>query len=133
MINWRQGAVMMRNIWLEKLFATIDQKDAVGFIGFLSPKARFRFANAPAVSGVENIEPFVTGFFNSIDGLSHQLLDIFAVEDGAVCHGVVTYTRLDLTKLAVPFACVLKGSEQGIDEYLIFSDNSALYSTIVNG
>jgi hypothetical protein len=40
----------------------------------------------------------------------------------------VSYRRHDGSELTVPFANILKGSEEGIREYLIFADTSRLYA-----
>jgi len=110
------------------LFESIDRKDTAGFLSFLKPECRLCFGNMPAVTGVGEIRPFIDGFFASIDSLAHRIDAVWDVADGTVCHGVVTYTRVDGSTLSVPFANILKGDGDGIGEYLIFADTSALYA-----
>lgn len=110
------------------LFRAIDRKDAKTFATFLAPGCVFRFGNGPAVAGQANVEAFVAGFFDSIAELSHEVLDVWDVPGGKVCHGNVTYTRKDRSVLTVPFANVFRMSGDGIAEYLIFADTSQLYA-----
>lgn len=110
------------------LFEAIDEKNVTSFCNFLAPDCNFRFGNGEAVSGRENIQQYVSGFFDSIDGLSHAISELWEIPGGNVCHGTVTYTRKDSSELSVPFSTILKSSEAGINEYFIFADISQLYA-----
>lgn len=113
---------------IKGLFKAIDDKNAASFAKFLSHDCTFRFGNGAPVAGKENIRNYVSGFFDSIDGLSHNITDTWDLPDGKVCHGTVTYTRKDNSKLSVPFSTIVKGGDRGISEYLIFADISQLYN-----
>ena len=112
---------------INELFTAVDHKDVDRFLSYLSSDCIFRFGNLPAVKGVEAIREFVTGFFDSIDSLSHQIEDRWDTSDGLICHGRVSYTRKDGSILAVPFANIFKLDASGIAEYLVFADTSQLY------
>lgn len=118
---------MLEMQWINQLFEAIDGKDAEKFVSFIAPSGQFRFGNMPSVEGKENIKLAVNAFFESIDSISHKLMDIWDVPEGKICHGEVSYTRKNGTVLTVPFANILKGSERNITEYLIFADTSKLY------
>lgn len=114
---------------LATLFSAIDRKDAARFAQFLAPDCMFRFGNGEPVSGRENVAAAVEGFFGAVARLSHTLADWWPTEAGTVCHGMVRYTRHDGSELEVPFSNVFYLSDEGlIRQYLIFTDNSALFS-----
>jgi len=114
---------------LETLFSAIDRKDVVEFARFLAPDCLFRFGNGTPVMGREAIVVAVESFFGAVGDLSHRLVDWWPVEAGLVCHGMVRYTRLDGSALEAPFSNVLYLSDSGlIRQYLIFTDNSALFA-----
>ncbi len=113
---------------IDELFQAIDRKDAKEFLTFLSPDCVFRFGNLAEVTGNENIAEFVDNFFKSIDDLSHTVSEYWTIPEGLVCHGMVTYTRKNGSKLTVPFANIFKVDSYGIKEYLIFTDTSDLYN-----
>lgn len=110
------------------LFHAIDGRDAQGFVGFLTTDAEFRFANAPAVNGIHAISDAVQAFFDSIAGVKHTVLEQWENGDTLFCHGLVHYTRHDGSELCVPFANLLHMRDGKVARYLIFTDNSALYS-----
>jgi ketosteroid isomerase-like protein len=114
---------------LQSLFESIDRQDTDAFLAFLTEDATFRFGNAGPVKGKPAIRDAVQGFFSSIKGLHHDLRDVWDTEDALICHGMVTYTRHDSSKLAVPFANIFKVHGELIDEYLIFIDVSQLYES----
>ena len=113
---------------VQALFNSIDDKDSAAFSRFLDEHCRFRFGNQPFVEGRVNIEAFVAAFFDSIHGLQHTVIEQWFCDGALICHGEVCYTRHNGTQLTVPFANTLKIGPQGIVEYLIFADTSALYS-----
>ncbi len=121
-------APMPSPTWIDQLFASIDARDAERFGSFLAPDACFRFGNAPAVHGQAAIQEYVAGFFAALAGLRHEIQDVWTPPDATICHGQVTYTRLDASTLTVPFADVLKGDAGVVHEYLIFADTSTLFA-----
>lgn len=112
---------------INRLFKAIDSKDSKTFLSFLAPSCVFRFGNMAPAEGKQEIEISVNYFFESIESLVHEIIDVWDIPEGKVCHGQVSYTRKDGTILTIPFANVLKGEEQAITEYLIFADTSKLY------
>jgi len=110
-----------------ELFRAIDSKDLKSFTSFLSPDCAFKFGNLPAVVGINEIQEFVAGFFDSIDSLSHEIENSWNIPDGLICHGYVSYTRKDDSILTVPFANIFKLDSTGVTEYQIFADTSQLY------
>jgi ketosteroid isomerase-like protein len=116
--------------WWERLFAVVDAGDAAAFIDLLTPDARFRFGNAPAIVGSDAIRSAVAGFFAAIASSRHELLDIWNGASTAVCEGMVTYRRHDGSTLSIPFANVFELKGDKIAAYRIYIDNSSLFSNL---
>ena len=112
--------------WWQRLFATIDARDAPAFSALLTSDAEFRFGNSPVVSGTAGITGAVGGFFASIAGCRHALLRTWSGPDAVACEGTVTYTRHDGTAVTIPFANVFELSGSLIRSYRIYIDNSPL-------
>lgn len=113
---------------INALFAAIDAKDINAFAEFLTEDCVFRFGNQEEVEGAEQVQAYVTYFFDSVQALRHDIVQQWETDDGVVCHGFVTYTRHDESLLRVPFCNVLNMRAGRIYEYLIFADTSALYN-----
>lgn len=113
---------------IDELFCAIDAKRADAFSGFLAEDCVFRFGNQAAVIGRPAVTAYVAAFFDSIRAIEHRIEDAWHVDGAVVCHGLVTYTRLNGSQMTVPFANALKLVDRKIGEYLIFADTSALYS-----
>jgi ketosteroid isomerase-like protein len=114
--------------WLRPLFETIDAADASGFSAYLADDAVFRFGNAPAVQGREEIRHAVEQFFASIRHSRHRLGRVWSTVDAVALEGDVTYTRLDGSEITLPFAdtMVLRGTQ--LAEYCIYIDITPLYA-----
>jgi len=114
--------------WAKQLFTIIDRKDAEGFSLFFTADAIFRFANAPAVSGKENIRKAVQDFFVAIKGLRHRVTGVWEFENIVVCEGEVTYTRLDDKIITVPFVDIFRMQDGLIADYRIYIDIAPLFT-----
>lgn len=120
---------MTQTSWINDLFRAIDNRDARTFLSFLTDEVFFRFGNAEPVHGKNNVGNVVKGFFESISNIQHDITESWSLDNKTVCHGFVTYTRLDGSSLTVPFANIFYTQENKIREYLIFADISRLYQS----
>ena len=114
--------------WMKELFAAIDREDPDGFVAFLTEDGSFRFGNAPAVEGRENVREAVAGFFDSIGGLSHEVIGAWEDGDTTICEMRVTYTRKDGGIVEVPAANIFRMRDGLVHDYRIFVDNAAVYA-----
>lgn len=110
------------------LFAGIDAKDHQLFGTFLTDDAQFRFANFPPIVGKDAIVAFLEGWFQSIAAIKHSNLNVRYGDGFALTEGIVTYTRHSGSTLEVPFANVFNLVDGKIKDYLIYVDNSTLYT-----
>lgn len=111
---------------VKQLFASIDRKDADAFVSFLTQDASFRFGNMPVINGRQEVKKGVVLFFSGIKSLRHSVHDVWEQDDAIICEGEVTYTRLDGSELALPFADILRMKGDLIRDYRIYMDISAL-------
>lgn len=113
---------------ITSLFAAIDSKDTDGFLRHLGETATFRFGSAPPVTGRNAIREAVSGFFESVAALKHELRRTIADGNVLVCEGIVTYTRHDESQVTLPFANVFEIEDGLIDDYRIYIDIGPLYA-----
>jgi hypothetical protein len=114
--------------WVKRLFNSVDAMEVETFLDFLEDDARFRFGSEQAVEGKGAIRDTLEGFFASIKGLRHEILETWFHPGTVICQGQVTYTRTDDSSVTIPFVNVLHMWKDRIREYLIYVDISPLYS-----
>lgn len=112
--------------WLKNLFATIDRKDADGFVELLTADARFRFGSAEAVCGREAVRAAVAGFFSTVEGLSHSVTQVWEEAGVVLTEGDVTYTLGEGRELTLPFLNVFRMDGELVADYRIYIDPSPL-------
>ena len=115
--------------WVRQLFKSIDNQDTEAFLAFLSDNVFFQFGNIEPVNGKTAVGDVISGFFDSIKALHHDITDMWEQDGVVICHGVVTYTRHDSSTLSVPFSNIFKLDGDLVREYLIYVDVSSLYKT----
>ena len=126
---FEKGDLVLKDVgWVKRLFRSVDAMDVETFLDFLEDDARFRFGSEQAVEGKDVIRETLEGFFASIKGLRHEILETWFHAETVICQGQVTYTRTDDSSVTIPFVNVLHMRKDRIREYLIYVDISPLYS-----
>jgi limonene-1,2-epoxide hydrolase len=114
--------------WVNALLASVDAKDTARFLGFLTPLARFRFANMPVARGQAEVRAAVDGFFAAIVSCRHSIRLVIESPGHVVCEGDVTYRRHDGGVVTLPFVNVFDMSSELIDDYRIYIDAAPLFA-----
>jgi ketosteroid isomerase-like protein len=114
--------------WVAALFASIDAQDVPRFLSHLAADACFKFGNLPAAVGHAAIDAAVRGFYASIAGLRHELLNVWTADTHVIVQGAVHYTRLDGRGVTLPFANVFELDGELIRGYLVYIDPTPLYA-----
>jgi hypothetical protein len=109
-------------------FADIDAFDPDKFVAHLTPDASFRFANAEPVIGREAIKEAVAGFFSSIDGLTHQIKNVWEVGDTVITQIDVEYRRKDGKIVLLPNADILIYEGDLVKDWQIYIDVTPVYA-----
>jgi ketosteroid isomerase-like protein len=111
-----------------EVFADIDRMDAKAFASYLAEDCVLRFANAGEVVGRDAIEEAIAGFFSTIKGLSHHIVEKWNVEDTTIVQLEVTYTRMDDRRVTLPAVTIYRRGGDLIDEYRIYIDLAPIYA-----
>jgi ketosteroid isomerase-like protein len=110
------------------IFADIDAFDPDKFVAHLTPDAKFRFANADPVAGREAVKEAVTGFFSSIDGLTHHILNVYESGETVIAQIDVEYRRKDGKSVTVPNADILVFDGDLVRDWQIYIDVTPVYA-----
>jgi hypothetical protein len=119
----------MKDNFVYDMYAAVDSMEAEKLMAFIDEDGSFKYANAPAVEGKNNIKAFLNGFYKSIKSIKHDQIEDWQVNGTRFAIGRVTYTRHDDSILQVPFSVVLKMKDEKVKDYLIYVDASELYQS----
>ncbi len=114
--------------WVGQLFRSIDSKDSDAFVSYLTEDAKFKFGNGDVVEGRQKIRDAVANFFGTIEGLHHDVINIWEVPGTVLTELQVTYTRKDGRKVAVPCMNLFGMEGAKIRDYKIFIDMAPVYA-----
>jgi ketosteroid isomerase-like protein len=109
-------------------FAAIDALDGDTFVSYLSPDVVFRFGNHDPVKGRQAVKEASEGFWTTIEGLTHHILDIYDDGDTAIAKIDVEYVLKDGRHVTVPNADILKYDGDLISDWQIYIDLAPLFS-----
>ena len=109
-------------------FADIDSFDPDRFVTNLTPDAVFRFGNADPVVGRAAVRDAIAGFFTTIDGLTHRILETWEDGDPVIARIDVEYRRKDGKAVTVPNVDVLRYDGDLVRDWQIYIDVAPVYA-----
>jgi ketosteroid isomerase-like protein len=110
------------------IFAAIDAFDPDKFVTHLTEDVSFRFGNADPVTGRAAVKDAVAGFFSTIDGLTHHILNIWDVGETTIAQINVEYVRKDGKHVTVPNADILIFDGDLVKNWQIYIDVAPVYA-----
>jgi len=88
----------------------------------------FRFGNGEPVTGRAAVREAVAGFFSSIDGLTHHVLNSWEVGDVAIVWAEVEYRRKDGKHVTVPNSDILVFEGDLVRDWQIYIDLAPVFA-----
>ena len=110
------------------LFEDIDSMEPDRFAAHLADDVTFRFGNADAVRGRDAVRDVWAGFCETVDGVSHSVVEQFESGDAVIAESDVTYTKKDGAKVTVPVVTIYRSGGELIDDYRVFIDLAPLFA-----
>jgi ketosteroid isomerase-like protein len=89
-----------------EVLADVDRMDAKAFASHLAEDCLLRFGNADEVAGRDAIDEAIAGFFTTIKGLSHHIVEQWDVDGTTIVQIEATYTRLDDRRVTLPAVAI---------------------------
>ena len=87
-----------------------------------------RFGNAEPVRGRGAVRDVWAQFCESVDGVSHALVERWEADPATVVEADVTYTRKDGGTVTVPVVTIYREHDGLIDDYRVFIDLAPLFA-----
>lgn len=110
------------------VFSAVDAMRPEDFGSHLTEDCTFVFGNWPAAEGRQAAVGAVSDFFAGIDGISHDIQDVWREGDAVVVRLGVTYLRKDGQKLTLPCANIWKIAGDKISDYRIYMDVNPVFA-----
>ena len=111
-----------------EVLADVDRMDAKAFASHLAEDGLLRYANNDEVVGRDAIEAAIAGFFDTIKGISHQIVGQWDVGDTTIVQLEATYTRMDDGTVTLPAVTIYRQGDELIDDYRVFVDLAPVYA-----
>lgn len=112
----------------DQLFSDIDSMEPDRFAAHLAPDVTMRFGNAAPIRGRDAVRDAWASFCRDINGVKHDLVAQWTVENATIVEADVTYTRRDDSQVTVPVVTIYREREGEIDDYRIYIDLAPLFA-----
>jgi hypothetical protein len=105
------------------MFSDIDRLDTDAWARYLAPDVTMRFGNGDLVHGREASRDAVAGFFATISGVRHEVVEQWTQAAATIVESNVTYTRKDGTAVTVPCVTIYRtNTDDLISDYRVYID-----------
>jgi ketosteroid isomerase-like protein len=113
---------------LAEVFQSFDAQDVGKLAEFMTEDVQLRLGNAPLISGRTAFVDAVRGFLDSVAGVHHEILHVYADGEVAVVEFDVHYTRRDGRSVVLPCCNVFRMRDGLISEYRSYMDAAPVYA-----
>lgn len=114
--------------WIEEYFADVDAMRLDDFVERHTDDAVVSFNDNPPAQGKDEIRATIGGFWDMIDGLSHNIVNRLEDGDTTVLESEVTYTRKDGQEVTVKTASILHRDGDKVDRLVFYNDPSPIFA-----
>lgn len=114
--------------WAKDYYAAVDSMDLEKFAAYHTEDARLRFSNAPRAEGKQALMDGISHFWETINGLRHDFVEVWEEDDTTIVEASITYTRKDDRQVVVPCTTILRKDGDLARDVRIFIDVSPVYT-----
>ncbi len=113
---------------VRSIFADIDSFDPDKFVAHLTDDVVFRFGNGEPAVGRAAVREAVAGFFTTIDGLAHHVLNVWDIGETSIAQIDIEYLRKDGKRVTVPNADILTFEGDLVRHWQIYIDLAPVFA-----
>jgi limonene-1,2-epoxide hydrolase len=111
------------------LLAVVDAMDVATVVSRFAEDGRVVFGNAQPLVGIDEIRTGIAGFFDTIAGMHHHVVNEWNVGDDTIIELRVTYDRNDRKQVTIPCVTIFHTDPAGkIDAYRVYFDVAPIYA-----
>ena len=112
-----------------EVFRRVGGFDPAQFAELFASDGKLVFGNGDPMTGPAAVDAGVAGFFATITGLRHRIVDEWHDQGGTVAEQVVTDERLDGKQVTIPAAAICHRGDDGlVDDYRVMFDVAPVYA-----
>ena len=116
--------------WLVKYYDDIDNMRMEPFIAAHTDDVRVTFGNHPPAVGRDAVRGAIGGFWQSINGLKHNFVNVYDQGATTVLEAHIDFTRKDGRITTVPCVSILERSGALVKSLRIFIDLAPVYAPL---
>lgn len=111
------------------VFAIVDSMELAPLGELFTDDGSLYFGNMAALIGPEQIRAGVGGFYQTIGGLSHTILDEWTFGDDTIVRAEATYDRKDGRQVTIPVVSTWRHHPSGkLSDYRVYFDLTPVYA-----
>lgn len=115
--------------WWQDYFKTVDTLEASKIQEWFAEDMDLQFGNTP-IKGRETAMAAISGFIGQLQGMKHNIGDVFDEGDKVFVDAVVTYHFRNGDILNIPAGTYLKREQEKISDLRVYIDLAPVYAKL---
>lgn len=112
---------------VRQMTLALDAGDADAFSAHFTAGARFRFGNAPAVFGRDEVRAAVAAALDPIAKMRHSIVGVWGEDDVVVAEFAIDFTRPDGDVITLPCASIMRHEGNLVRDYRVNMDMAPVF------
>lgn len=114
--------------WLRDYYDDVDNMRLEPYLDHHVDDVVVQFGNNPRAHGREQVGGAIGHFWELIDGLEHNVVEVYEAGDTTILEAVIDYTRKDGEVVSVPCTTLLRRAGEKVDFVRIYIDLVPVFS-----
>jgi hypothetical protein len=114
--------------WLSEYYADVDHMRLDDWLARHTDNVVVKFGNNPPAQGKAEVGANIGGFWSTIEGLHHTVVNRWDVDGTTICELAVDYTRKDGSEVTLPCTSILHREGDLVDELRVYIDLAPLFA-----
>lgn len=114
--------------WLTDYYHDVDTMNMEGFINRHADDVEVHFANNPPARGKAEVSQAIGHFWEMIDGLKHNFVNVYKDGDTTILEAAIDYKRKDGGEVTLPCTTILHRDDGLVDSVRIFIDLAPVFA-----
>jgi 2-keto-4-pentenoate hydratase/2-oxohepta-3-ene-1,7-dioic acid hydratase in catechol pathway/ketosteroid isomerase-like protein len=119
---------VMAPSWLREYYADVDGMRMDAYLAHHTDDVVVRFANNPEAHGKEQVRAGIGHFWELIDGLRHEFVNVFEDGDTTIAEALIDYTRKDGQVVTIPCTTLLHRRGELVDSVRVYLDVAPIFA-----
>ncbi len=126
--DYSKSNTASRSDLVRRLIEAVESNKLDEYVTYFMSDAVYKIGNSEPVIGQQGIKELALSVMGTIESVTHDIKNIWEVDDTVICHVDLTYNRKDGKVVKIPNLNIIQFKGDKIQNYKAFLDAAPVFS-----